>query len=36
LILDATYLLPLVRINVDTDLLRAIIDRKVGWKLEEA
>jgi predicted nucleic acid-binding protein len=35
LILDTTYLLPLARINVDTDLLRAIADRKVSWKLED-
>lgn len=35
MILDTTYLLPLARINVDTDLLRAIADRKVSWKLED-
>jgi predicted nucleic acid-binding protein len=35
LILDTTYLLPLARISVDTDLLRAIAEGKVGWKLEE-
>jgi PIN domain nuclease of toxin-antitoxin system len=35
LILDTTYLLPLARITVDTDLLRVIADRKVSWKLED-
>ena len=35
MILDTTYLLPLARISVDTDLLKAIADGKVGWKLEE-
>ena len=35
MILDTTYLLPLARISVDTDLLRAIAEGKVGWKLEE-
>lgn len=35
MILDTAYLLPLARINMDTDLLRAIADRKVSWKLED-
>lgn len=35
MILDTTYLLPLTRIHVDTDLLRAIADGKVDLKLEE-
>ena len=35
MILDTTYLLPLARISIDTDLLKAIADGKVGWKLEE-
>lgn len=35
MILDTTYLLPLARITVDTDLLRVIADRKVSWKLED-
>jgi len=35
LILDTTYLLPLARIQVDTDLLKAIADGKVNLKLEE-
>jgi predicted nucleic acid-binding protein len=35
LILDTTYFLPLARIHLDTDLLRAIADGKVNLKLEE-
>lgn len=35
MILDTTYLLPLARIHVDTDLLRAIADGKVNLKLED-
>jgi PIN domain nuclease of toxin-antitoxin system len=35
LILDTTYLLPLALIQIDTDLLRAIAERKVDLKLEE-
>jgi predicted nucleic acid-binding protein len=35
LILDTTYLLPLARIQIDTDLLRASAERKANLKLEE-
>ena len=35
MILDTTYLLPLARIHVDADLLRAVADGKVNLKLEE-
>ena len=35
MILDTTYLLPLALIQIDTDLLRAIAERKVDLKLEE-
>ena len=35
MILDTTYLLPLARIQVDTDLLKAIADGKANLKLEE-
>ncbi|MEM2971971.1 MAG: PIN domain-containing protein [Candidatus Bathyarchaeia archaeon] len=35
MILDTTYLLPLALIQIDTDLLRAIADKKANLKLEE-
>lgn len=35
MILDTTYLLPLALIQVDTDLLRAMVEGKVDLKLEE-
>ena len=35
MILDTTYLLPLARIQIDTDLLRASAERKANLKLEE-
>jgi len=35
LILDTTYLLPLARIAIDTDLLRADAEKKAELKLEE-
>jgi len=35
LILDTTYLLPLARIAIDTDLLEAIAKGKADIKLEE-
>jgi PIN domain nuclease of toxin-antitoxin system len=35
MILDTTYLLPLARIEIDTDLLKAIADGKINWRLEE-
>ncbi len=36
MILDTTYLLPLARIAVDTDLLAAIAGKRVDLKLEDA
>ncbi|MBS7612029.1 PIN domain-containing protein [Candidatus Bathyarchaeota archaeon] len=35
MILDTTYLLPLTRIDIDTDLLQAIAKGKTNVKLEE-
>ena len=35
MILDTTYLLPLARIQIDADLLRASAERKANLKLEE-
>lgn len=35
MIIDTTYLLPLVRIDVDTDLLKAVVEKKVSLKLRE-
>lgn len=35
MILDTTYLLPLAKIDIDTDLLRAIADAKVKLSLRE-
>ena len=35
MIIDATYLLPLVRIRINNDLLRAIADGKIGLKFED-
>ncbi len=35
MILDTTYLLPLAKIDVDTDLLKAITERKVDVGLSE-
>jgi len=35
LILDTTYLLPLVRVAIDTDLLEAIVQRKTHLRFEE-
>jgi len=35
LIIDTTYLLPLARINVDKDLLRAVADEKVKLRFED-
>jgi len=35
LILDTTYLLPLARIDVDADLLRAVADGKMSLRLED-
>ena len=35
MIIDTTYLLPLARINVDKDLLRAVADEKVKLRFED-
>ncbi|MGB9760331.1 MAG: PIN domain-containing protein [Thermoproteota archaeon] len=35
MILDTTYLLPLARIDIDTDLLKASIEGKTNIKIEE-
>lgn len=35
MILDTTYLLPLALIQIDTDLLRAIADKKVDLNFED-
>ena len=35
MIVDTTYLLPLARIGVDTDLLKAIAEGKTGLRLED-
>lgn len=35
MIVDTTYLLPLTRIHVDTDLLKAIVEGKTDLKLED-
>jgi len=35
LILDTTYLLPLARVGIDTDLLRAIADRRADIEMSE-
>ena len=35
MIADTTYLLPLARIGVDTDLLKAIAEGKTGLRLED-
>lgn len=35
MILDTTYLLPLARIDVDADLLRAVADGKVDLRLDD-
>ena len=35
MIVDTTYLLPLARIGVDTDLLKAIAEGKTELKLED-
>ena len=35
MIIDATYLLPLARIRINNDLLRAIADGKIGLKFED-
>jgi len=35
MIIDTTYLLPLARIRIDNDLLKAIADGRVGLKFED-
>jgi PIN domain nuclease of toxin-antitoxin system len=35
LILDATYILPLAKIGVDTDVLLAIAEKRISLKLDE-
>jgi predicted nucleic acid-binding protein len=35
MIIDTTYLLPLARIDVDTDLLKAVVKGKANVKIEE-
>lgn len=35
MIVDTTYLLPLVRVDVDTDLLKAVAEKRVPLKLSE-